>query len=151
MSMIIPIPENVYNELMTGELPEAVSDVFCKKAVEIIDVADKYARYAIENIEEDFFDMIEEEIEDEYEADIDLLDAAETRIYHILRFCYIAKVSPMIETIIGLLHESEENCLFSDLLFYDNTDDTELAANKIVFIALELLKDVKEAMEIDLD
>ena len=49
------------------------------------------------------------------------------------------------------LHESEENCLFSDLLFYDNTDDTELAANKIVFIALELLKDVKEAMEIDLD
>ena len=128
MSMIILIPENVYNELMTGELPEAVSDVFCKKAVEI-----------------------EEEIEDEYEADIDLLDAAETRIYHILRFCYIAKVSPMIETIIGLLHESEENCLFSDLLFYDNTDDTELAANKIVFIALELLKDVKEAMEIDLD
>ena len=115
MSMIILIPENVYNELMTGELPEAVSDVFCKKAVEIIDVADKYARYAIENIEEDFFDMIEEEIEDEYEADIDLLDAAETRIYHILR------------------------------------DDTELAANKIVFIALELLKDVKEAMEIDLD
>ena len=99
MSMIILIPENVYNELMTGELPEAVSDVFCKKAVEIIDVADKYARYAIENIEEDFFDMIEEEIEDEYEADIDLLDAAETRIYHILRFCYIAKVSPMIETI----------------------------------------------------
>ena len=53
MSMIILIPENVYNELMTGELPEAVSDVFCKKAVEIIDVADKYARYAIENIEED--------------------------------------------------------------------------------------------------
>lgn len=150
MSMIILIPENVYNELMTGELPKAVSDVFCKKAVEIIDVADKYARYAIENIEEDFFDMIEE-IEDEYEADIDLLDAAETRIYHILRFCYIAKVSPIIETIIGLLHESEENCLFSDLLFYDNTDDTELAANKIVFIALELLKDVKEAMTIDLD
>ena len=51
----------------------------------------------------------------------------------------------------SLLRESEENSALSNMLFYDSTEDFELAANKIVYIAFELMKDVKGAMEIDLD
>ena len=80
-----------------------------------------------------------------------MLDAAETRIFHILRFCFIVQMIPALDMLDSLLRESEENSALSDMLFYDSTDDFELTANEIVYIAFELMKDVKGAMEIDLD
>ena len=132
MSMMILISDDVYKDLFVVKLPENVINAFYDHAEKVIGVAVKYALTVTEDDEE-------------------LLDLAQTRIYQILRFCYIAKVVPTIETIVSLLHESEENLALSDFFFYDNTDDSELAANKIVYIAMELMNDVREAMEIDLD
>lgn len=132
MSMMILISDDVYKDLFVVKLPENVINAFYDHAEKVIGVAVKYALTVTEDDEE-------------------LLDLAQTRIYQILRFCYIAKVVPTIETIVSLLHESEENLALSDFFFYDNTDDSELAANKIVYIAMELMNDVREAMTIDLD
>ena len=132
MASMIFIPENVYKALMCAELPEKVNDAFLNHAERIVEVTAKYAL----------------SVTDE---DKELLDAAETRIFHILRFCFIVQMIPALDMLDSLLRESEENSALSDMLFYDSTEDFELTANEIVYIAFELMKDVKGAMEIDLD
>lgn len=132
MSMMILISDDVYKALMCAVLPEKVNDAFLEHAERIVEVTAKYAL----------------SVTDE---DRELLDAAETRIFHILRFCFIVQMIPALDMLDSLLRESEENSALSGMLFYDNTEDFELAANEIVYIAFELMKDVKGAMEIDLD
>lgn len=132
MASMIFIPENVYKDLMCAVLPKKVNDAFLEQAERIVEVTAKYAL----------------SVTDE---DRELLDAAETRIFHILRFCFIVQMIPALDMLDSLLRESEENSALSGMLFYDNTEDFELAANEIVYIAFELMKDVKGAMEIDLD
>ena len=152
MDMILMITEKVYKDLFVANLPKEVSEMFFNQASKIMEVTEKYCFSDIEKIENDFLDLLEEEIEDDIDdEEFDLTDIAETRFYYILRFCYIAKVVPTIETIVSLLHESEENLALSDFFFYDNTVDADIYANKIVNLALGLMNDVKEAMTIDLD
>ncbi|MBQ7744547.1 MAG: hypothetical protein IJT85_03130, partial [Ruminococcus sp.] len=83
MASMIFIPENVYNALMCADLPKKVNDAFLNHAERIVEVTAKYAL----------------SVTDE---DKELLDAAETRIFHILRFCFIVQMIPALDMLDSL-------------------------------------------------